>query len=96
MKATPRGRVMSDQEQLDGWLAGKPEHRQRETGTGGECCPDFSCCRPSLLQPYDVRQAFVAADERGRERFLFAFLGAMSADLDEPAKVHIAGQGEPT
>lgn len=72
---------MTYEEQLSEWAAGRPIH--------GNCCvPDFSCCKPELLQPEEVRRAFVACGEEERVKFLFAFLGAA---FD---KIHIAGRGE--
>lgn len=29
--------------------------------SGGECCPDFSCCEPHLAEPLEQRRAYVAA-----------------------------------
>jgi len=59
--------------QLEGWIAGKPEHNTRFN----ECCPDFSCCRPELLVPEKVRRQFHAASPQTRESMLWDFLAEM-------------------
>ncbi len=74
-------------EQLTSWANGEPTHVGDRLD--GQCCPDFSCCRPELLQPKEVREAFVAADEDQRTRFLGQFLGLALAD--DPAKIYVAG-----
>lgn len=81
---------MTPDEQLARWVAGESIHRGGKTD--GECCPDFSCCQPSLLQPEEVRRAFAAADDRERGRFLLTFLGAMVADLGASERVYVAGK----
>ena len=85
---------ISSDEQLAKWVAGESLHRDVDGIKGGECCPDFSCCKPDLLQPPDVRQAFAAADEATRYKFLGTFLAAMIAVAVPEKKVHIAGRGE--
>lgn len=97
---------MTPDEQLNLWVDGKPVHNDDrwysvvdEYGNvvgnhkldGGECCPDFSCCRPELLAPPEVRRAFRAASLKEREKFLSQFLAAL-LELEEK-KVHIAGAG---
>lgn len=42
--------------QLEEWVNGNPIHNKIE----GECCPDFSCCKPQLLQPEENRKTFMA------------------------------------
>lgn len=81
-----------DEEQLDEWVEGRSKHRL--IGSTYECCPDFSCCRPHLLQPPEVRRAFRAADERGRNKFLSAFLGGLISGAAPDLKVHIIA-GDP-
>ena len=75
--------------QLDSWLAGIPLHREQG------CCPDFSCCQPSLLAPREVREVFAAAHRSGNtrleERMLMEFLGKALGLLGKKEKVHIAG-----
>lgn len=58
---------------------------------GHECCPDFSCCKPELLWPKDVRQSFYDAWKSGAN--VGDFLSqAMSSLLDtETTPVHVAG-----
>jgi len=67
------GRIMPVEEQTRRWVAGESVHNG--VRPDGECCPDFSCCRPELLQPVEVRRAFAAADERQQMKFLGHFLG---------------------
>lgn len=77
----PKREYISCDEQLRRWVNGDPVHRlidkPRFRGDDSECCPDFSCCNPELLQPVEVRQAFAAADEKGRNKWLGVFLGEM-------------------
>ena len=40
--------------QLEEWVSGNPIHNSIED----ECCPDFSCCNPKLLQPEEIRKIF--------------------------------------
>lgn len=80
---------MTSDEQLQLWVHGDPRHNHAE----GECCPDFSCCEPALLQPYEVRLAFLHGTEQRRHELLMTFLAAaMSRAGDKRA--HIAGRGE--
>lgn len=72
-------RTMSRERQLELWLAGNPQHNGSPEDAESECCPDFSCCRPELLQPLEVREAFCQADAKQMERFLGQFLGALLA-----------------
>jgi hypothetical protein len=58
--------------QLAEWLAGRPWHNPftpdgvyGEDPTSGECCPDFSCCRPHLLRDEASRQEYVKAMTSG-------------------------------
>lgn len=83
------------QEQLDKWVAGESLCCRRELGGHviEECCPDFSCCKPDLLQPVQVRRDFAAADERKRMEYLGMFLGALMATHSDK-KVHLVA-GEP-
>lgn len=66
--------------QLEMWLKGKPWHNPIRD----ECCPDFSCCRPELLAPYDVRKTFCEAyhakQDDKMDAMLLMFL--VSADTD--------------
>ncbi len=77
--------------QLLDWLDGKPTHNKVDD----ECCPDFSCCQPSLLAPLEVREVFYKAsmkeNYRLTERMLTEFLGKMIAALPSKKRVYIAG-----
>jgi hypothetical protein len=57
-------------EQLAQWVKGKPIH-------GAECCPDFSCCDPELLQPERVRLAYAFGSQQVRAQMCAQFLAAM-------------------
>lgn len=43
--------------QLEEWVAGRSLH----CDSLDQCCPDFSCCEPSLLAEKDERERFLAA-----------------------------------
>lgn len=81
--------------QLREWAEGRPWHNPWKptadvpdyTRTGGECCPDFSCCFPDMIWPRERRYAFVAADDEQRGRML---RGALT-NLTDPDKVHVVG-----
>jgi hypothetical protein len=62
---------MTCQEQLDEWVKGNSIHDVER----GECCPDFSCCRPELLASQVERLTFNEHPEL-RDRMLMKFLGA--------------------
>jgi hypothetical protein len=68
-------------EQVARWVNGKSEHRDIPGDKHGECCPDFSCCDPSLKAAPDIRARFALARERGDEtttnKLLASFLGAL-------------------
>lgn len=82
--------VDTREEQVARWLAGESVHvRTQRRGEVFECCPDFSCCDPKLLQPLEVRSKFVNADESGRVALLAFFLGAFCASMG--IDVHVAG-----
>ena len=78
--------VQTYEEQLDAWVGGESTHYQGDDGP--VCCPDFSCCDHTLLQPVQVRERFRASDEAARNRFLVTFLGALVR-----RGVHIVGEG---
>lgn len=44
----------SSMKQLDAWLEGKPFH----DNIIDQCAPDFSCCNPDLLSPYNERKKY--------------------------------------
>ncbi len=70
-------------EQLEAWLRGE----SLCPNANGECCPDFSCCRPELLAPVETRRAFVSGTEETRHHLLGGFL----AEALSGRNVHIAG-----
>lgn len=54
---------MKTQEQLDLWVEGNSVHNQ-ETN---ECCPDFSCCVPSINTSQDRKLKFQDAYLQGKD-----------------------------
>ena len=74
-------------EQLDSWQQGKPIHNDE----ADECCPDFSCCRPELLAPPDIRDMFVAAYQSGREEVWMRMLMTFLEKAVSAKRVYIAG-----
>ena len=73
--------------QLTALVAGNPVHDYE----AGQCCPDFSCCRPDLLAPLTERELFRDRPEI-RDQMLMGFLGRALAGYGD--KVHIAGSFE--
>ncbi len=75
------------------WLAGTSVHVRTEdmAAFDYECCPDFSCCDPKLLQPVEVRERFQRANKQERDSMLSEFLAAFVASLNA-GNVHVAGQ----
>lgn len=77
--------------QLQSWLDGKPIHNKRRD----ECCPDFSCCRPHLLAPPEIRQMFCNAtlrnDQETVDKLLTQFLMRLLDNEAPDKKVHVAG-----
>ncbi|MGG8495942.1 hypothetical protein ACQY1Q_05975 [Tenacibaculum sp. TC6] len=47
--------------QLIEWVKGNSIHNEKDN----ECCPDFSCCKPNLLQPEEIRKTFYTLSELG-------------------------------
>jgi hypothetical protein len=83
------GIVLTDcAEQTRRWVAGESLHSDHR-GLGPECCPDFSCCVPELLQPVEVRRAFQAADSRTQNKLCMLFLGGMMAKARPDVRAHI-------
>jgi hypothetical protein len=83
--------VLTDsEEQVRRWVAGESLHSDHR-GLGEECCPDFSCCTPSLLQPVEARRAFQAADGKGRDKLCMAFLGGLLSKKAPDLRVYITG-----
>ncbi len=92
--ANKREVLTSCEEQLDRWVAGESLHSDHR-GLGEECCPDFSCCKPHLLQPVEVRRAYKAAGERQRGKLCMMFLGGMLAHSAPDVSVYIT-DGDPS
>jgi hypothetical protein len=67
------GRQVPPEEQLALWAAGESTC----PNTDGECCPDFSCCRPSLQWPQERRTRFLSAAHGDREKMLMGSIGAL-------------------
>jgi len=78
---------MKPKKQLELWVKGESVHNDER----GECCPDFSCCKPYLLAPKHERKAFLEADQKGDSKtttsMLYEFLGRSFASPD----VYVAG-----
>lgn len=82
---------MTADEQLEKWVKGNslcPNDAE-------ECCPDFSCCTPSLQADENTRKAFARADKEGRMQLLGMFLGAAISTMAPNKKVHIIGLDDP-
>lgn len=78
-------------EQLARWVAGESVHNDQ-----GDCCPDFSCCRPSLAWPIDQRRAFVDHPEARDAMCMMSLAAAMkeyAAETKTKTTVHIIGGG---
>ncbi len=78
---------MTVDEQLSEWLKGNSIHNDDRD----ECCPDFSCCEPSLLADQRTRQAFVDADWDIRYQMLMMFLSVGCSQMAGSDKIYIAG-----
>jgi hypothetical protein len=73
--------------QMSEWLEGRPWHNPwgpdgsyGEERHDGECCPDFSCCRPDLIWPKARRLAFASASEADRHHMLLGALSTLTRD----------------
>ena len=90
----PKSKDMTPQEQVELWVSGQSIHNS--SVLGGECCPDFSCCRPELLAPKEVREVFAEAvitgNKKVEDRILMEFLGNLLSTI--PVKTHIIGLEE--
>jgi len=64
---------MSVDEQLKRWVDGESVHNS----TRDECTPDFSCCKPQLLAPKEIRMKFLNANQAERSAMLAGFLGVL-------------------
>ena len=88
--------------QLLEWVDGRPWHNPWAPGAAqafpgdtreGECCPDFSCCRPDMLWAADRRIAFALATDEAREGMLFGALSGLTRTIDD--SVYVAGNDAP-
>ena len=81
---------MKPEKQLELWVKGESVHNDEK----GECCPDFSCCKPHLLAPEHERKVFLEASQKGDDKtttsMLFEFLGRAFSS----PKVYVAGYSE--
>ncbi len=83
-----------NKEQLFKWLNGMSTHCHYGYGKEDyECCPDFSCCNPSLLRPREERQRYCDASQTERHRMLATYLGAFVEYASKKVKLPITLQG---
>lgn len=77
--------------QLLNWLWGNSVHNKVDD----ECCPDFSCCKPHLKAPDEVRRIYYEAYRKDNHKVVDRLLGEFLSRLLESElpdkKVHIAG-----
>jgi hypothetical protein len=82
---------ITNDEQLQRWVDGESVH----SSLTGECCPDFSCCRPELLSTPEFRIAFQEAHQREDEAAVMSMLGsclgAAFATMGKADEVYVAG-----
>ena len=78
----------SIQHQVNEWVAGRPWHNT----VRDECCPDFSCCRPDLIWPDEMRKEFAASDDQTQQEMCMCGLGLALTELSPEKSVHIAGK----
>jgi len=76
------------EEQLTRWVSGDAVC----PNTRHECCPDFSCCRPSMMWPQDKRKRFIEAIQPEREKMMLGSLVTLAED--EGVNVHVT-RGNP-
>lgn len=90
---------ISAEEQLERWVRGEAVHRHARVTKCGvtheieECTPDFACCQPQLLAEPIIRNAYAAASQRERLRFLSIFLNAMLAVVLPGKRAYVTGEG---
>lgn len=85
--------VDTHEEQLALWVKGESTHVKvlLMGNESFECCPDFSCCNPSLKAPYEERRHFAALSEQERTPMLMAFLTKLIDRECPDQKVRIIG-----
>lgn len=76
------------EEQLRHWVSGSLDGQGELAHVGGDCVPDFACCRGRGV-PEEGRRAFQAASGPEREQMLCRFLEFALADEWIEAKVGI-------
>lgn len=98
---------MTPEEQIDEWVKGNSIHNDDDrqvsvvdennnvvdtiTLEGGECCPDFSCCRPEMKWPIELREKFKKSSEEVRQQMLMMSLTDITKEYRSIA--HISTQG---
>jgi hypothetical protein len=78
-------KALTPERQLEEWRKGN----SLCPNTRDECCPDFSCCKPELLAPQEVRDAYCTGTRDQQLKLLGSFLGGLVGTMDED--VYIAG-----
>ena len=78
---------VTPEKQLKAWVEGVPLC----PNSVGNCCPDFSCCQPSLMWPLEKRRAFRDSTESQRARML---QGSLRDGAALAKRIEAAG-GEP-
>ncbi len=78
---------MTPDEQLAEWLKGNSIHNDERD----ECCPDFSCCEPSLLADQKTRQAFVDGAWDVRYQMLMMFLSVGCSQMAGTGEIYVTG-----
>lgn len=78
--------------QLEEWVKGNPQHNHVDD----ECCPDFSCCKPDLLQPEEIRKTYLSANEDTKMQLLGVFLSAGLSKMCPEQSVYISGADSET
>lgn len=76
------------EDQMLKWVDGESVHIG--TKTEGQCCPDFSCCKPEFLWPKERRE-FFRDHPKARSEMLFQSLSALIADTGK--NVYLTGSG---
>ena len=78
---------MTPDEQLAEWVKGNPIHNNERD----ECCPDFSCCEPSLLADQRTREVFIEGDYEVRYQMLMMFLSVGCSQMAGSDNIYVAG-----
>ena len=73
---------MTYEKQVQLWVEGDSVH-------DGQCCPDFSCCRPELLAPKEERELFQQLHLAGKSTF--GMLGMFLGRAFEKKEIYVAG-----